>query len=41
MGRAGAAKVAERWDWERVMDRVELAYARAIDADVPAGEVLA
>ena len=41
MGRAGAAKVAERWDWERVMDRVELAYARAIDSHTPAGEALA
>ena len=41
MGRAGAAKVAERWDWERVMDRVEEAYARAIDAHIPAGEALA
>ena len=41
MGRAGAAKVAERWDWERVMDRVEEAYARAIDAHIPASEALA
>ena len=41
MGRAGAAKVAGRWDWERVMDRVEDAYARAIAAEIPAGEALA
>jgi glycosyltransferase involved in cell wall biosynthesis len=41
MGKAGAAKVAERWDWERVMDRVEDAYARAASAHVPAGEALA
>jgi glycosyltransferase involved in cell wall biosynthesis len=30
MGRAGAAKVRQRWDWERVIDRVEEAYARAV-----------
>ena len=30
MGRAGAAKLRERWDWERVVDRVEEAYARAL-----------
>ena len=41
MGCAGAAKVAERWDWERVMDRVEDAYRRAIGSFVPAGEALA
>ncbi len=41
MGRVGAAKVAERWDWERVMDRVEDAYARAIGSNIPAGEALA
>jgi len=34
MGRAGAAKLDERWDWERVMDRVEAAYARVF-ADEP------
>ena len=32
MGRAGAAKLHERWDWERVVDRVEDAYARALGA---------
>jgi glycosyltransferase involved in cell wall biosynthesis len=38
MGRAGAAKLAERWDWERVMDRVEAAYAGAFaDTDLPEG----
>jgi glycosyltransferase involved in cell wall biosynthesis len=26
MGRAGHAKVKERWDWDRVIDRVESAY---------------
>ena len=41
MGRAGAAKLADRWDWERVMDRVEDAYARALEAYVPTGEALA
>ncbi|MGH2499862.1 MAG: glycosyltransferase family 4 protein [Candidatus Limnocylindria bacterium] len=43
MGRAGAAKVRERWDWERVMDRVELAYQRAVEARRPAeaSEILA
>ena len=30
MGRAGAAKLDERWSWDRVMDRVEDAYARAL-----------
>jgi glycosyltransferase involved in cell wall biosynthesis len=41
MGAAGAAKVAERWDWEHVMDRVEDAYAHAIGTHLPAGEVIA
>jgi len=41
MGRAGAAKLAERWDWERVIDRVEESYRRAIASHVPAGEALA
>ena len=41
MGRAGHAKLAERWDWERVIDRVEDAYRRAIGTHVPAGEALA
>jgi glycosyltransferase involved in cell wall biosynthesis len=42
MGKAGAAKLRERWDWDRVIDRVEDAYARALAiprADV--GEALA
>lgn len=30
MGRAGRAKVAERWDWERVIDKVEGAYQAAL-----------
>lgn len=41
MGRAGNAKLRERWDWDRVMDRVEDAYQRAIGAHLPAGEALA
>ena len=41
MGAAGYRKVVERWDWERVMDRVEDAYARALAAHVPAAEALA
>ena len=41
MGRAGHAKLEDRWDWEQVIDRVEDAYRRAIGAHVPAGEVLA
>ncbi|MDQ2953030.1 MAG: glycosyltransferase family 4 protein [Chloroflexota bacterium] len=41
MGKAGAAKLAERWDWDRVMDRVEEAYAHALSSHVPAGEALA
>ncbi len=34
MGAAGHAKVRERWDWERVMDRVESAYASALSGYV-------
>ena len=34
MGAGGQAKVLERWDWDRVMDRVETAYERAL-ADAP------
>ena len=30
MGRAGAAKLRERWDWDQVIARVEDAYARAL-----------
>ena len=41
MGRAGNAKMQERWDWERVMDRVEDAHLRAIGAHVPVDEALA
>ena len=41
MGRAGAAKLAERWAWDKVMDRVEDSYARALSSHVPAGEALA
>ena len=41
MGAAGHAKLLERWDWERVMDRVEDAHRRAIATHVPAGEALA
>jgi glycosyltransferase involved in cell wall biosynthesis len=41
MGRAGNAKLRERWDWDRVMDRVEEAHRRAIGAHVPADEALA
>ena len=41
MGAAGHAKLLERWDWERVMDRVEDAYARAVRTHVSADEALA
>ena len=41
MGAAGAAKLAERWDWDRVIDRVLDAYGRALDSHIPAGEALA
>jgi glycosyltransferase involved in cell wall biosynthesis len=41
MGVAGNAKLSERWDWERVMDRVESAHQRAIGAHLPADEALA
>ena len=30
MGDGGHAQVLERWDWDRVMDRVETAYERAL-----------
>lgn len=30
MGEGGQAKVLEQWDWDRVMDRVESAYERAL-----------
>ena len=41
MGAAGHAKLVERWGWERVMDRVEDAYARAVSSHVQADEALA
>ncbi len=41
MGRAGNAKARERWDWDRVMDRVEAAHQRAIGAHLPVDEALA
>lgn len=30
MGQAGAAKLLAKWDWDKVIDRVEEAYARAV-----------
>lgn len=43
MGVAGSAKVTERWDWDRVMDRVEAAHQVALSGSVldEAGEALA
>lgn len=42
MGRAGRAKVLERWDWDRVMERLEGAYDRALAAhEVERSEALA
>ncbi len=41
MGAAGHAKLLERWDWERVIDRVEDAYARAVRTHISADEALA
>jgi glycosyltransferase involved in cell wall biosynthesis len=41
MGRAGNAKLRERWDWDRVMDRVEEAHRRAVGAHLPVDEALA
>jgi glycosyltransferase involved in cell wall biosynthesis len=41
MGRAGNAKLRERWDWDRVMDRVEDAHQRALGAYLPVDEALA
>jgi glycosyltransferase involved in cell wall biosynthesis len=40
MGRAGRLKVAERWDWDRVVDRVESAYQVAL-ADLEVTEASA
>ena len=41
MGRAGAEKLRERWDWDRVIDRVEDAYGRALGASRTNVKVLA
>ena len=41
MGKAGAAKLAERWDWDLVIERVESAYERAASAYISADEALA
>jgi glycosyltransferase involved in cell wall biosynthesis len=42
MGQAGAAKLRARWDWDRVIDRVEEAYARALGhVQTDVGEALA
>ncbi len=37
MGRTGRERVTARWDWERVIDRVEAAHAIATRSAVPAG----
>ena len=41
MGRAGNAKLHERWDWDRVIERVEEAHLRAVEAHLPVDEALA
>jgi glycosyltransferase involved in cell wall biosynthesis len=41
MGKAGAAKLAQRWGWDAVIDRVESAYERALTGYVSADEALA
>jgi len=41
MGKAGAAKLAQRWGWDAVIDRVESAYERALSGHVSADEALA
>ena len=41
MGRAGNAKLNEKWDWDRVIDRVEEAHQLAVDAPLPVDEALA
>lgn len=41
MGKAGAAKLAERWDWDLVIERVEGAYERAVSGFISADEALA
>jgi glycosyltransferase involved in cell wall biosynthesis len=39
MGASGRAKVAARWDWDLVIDRLEDAYARAASATLVDGAV--
>jgi glycosyltransferase involved in cell wall biosynthesis len=39
MGASGLAKVAARWDWDLVIDRLEGAYARAASATLVDGAV--
>ncbi len=41
MGKAGAAKLAAKWNWDAVMDRVESAYERAVGTHLAADEALA
>jgi glycosyltransferase involved in cell wall biosynthesis len=42
MGLAGSAKLHEKWDWDRVIERVEEAYTRALaHAHADVGEALA
>ena len=41
MGKAGAAKLAQRWSWDRVIERVENAYERAASGYISADEALA
>ncbi len=42
MGRAGSAKLREKWDWDLVIDRVEETYARVVaHAHADVGEALA
>lgn len=41
MGAAGHAKLVERWDWERVIDRVEAAYGIALSGHRRLDEALA
>jgi hypothetical protein len=33
MGERGRAKVAARWSWDAVMDRVDAAYALAVGTE--------
>jgi glycosyltransferase involved in cell wall biosynthesis len=41
MGKAGATKLAQRWDWDSVIDRVEESYQRALTTRIPADQALA